>query len=68
MTDLSFAIPSETHETIAVEDMGEGALILIGTNEDGTAIHLPISFDQLHAACDALAPRYADAPTIALAA
>ena len=59
MTDLSFAIASETHDTIAVDDMGEGALILTESNEDGTVSRIALSFDQLEAAYQALAPRYA---------
>ncbi|KFG90689.1 hypothetical protein BV98_001894 [Sphingobium herbicidovorans NBRC 16415] len=68
MTDLSFAIASETHDLIDVADMGDGALILTESNEDGTVARIALSFDQLEAAYLALAPRYSDAPAMALAA
>jgi hypothetical protein len=67
MTGLSFAIPSETHETIDVRDMGEGALILSEPGADGRpAEQVAIHFDQIAALYKALAPRYAQ--PLALAA
>ncbi|WP_150291154.1 hypothetical protein [Sphingobium estronivorans] len=60
MTDMSFTVASETHETIDVRDMGEGALILIEPGADGRpSEQVAIHFDQIAAIYSALAPRYA---------
>lgn len=67
MTNLSFALTAVdgTHDTIALDDMGEGTLVLSQTNEDGTIARVSLSCDQFEQARRALAPRYADIQTVA---
>lgn len=58
MTELSFQFTAEDCDTLSVEDMGEGELVLSQRNPSGNVERIAINRDQLLAVLDATAPRY----------
>lgn len=60
MICTSFTACEDGYEDLVVEDMGEGALVLVQVTETGVSERLAVSLSQVQRLLDALGERYAD--------
>lgn len=60
MADLSFQFEADGYEPLAMDDMGEGSLVLSQADERGRTAQIAVDRAQLVAALAALDARYGD--------